>query len=265
MVDVEGVGAVVAGSAHDESARSLHGVGHGVERRSAVVRSVLVAQTEVDDARLAHLVGIVEDILHGVADVGVGARVQVERHEHDVGVGRIAHVRPVLVGVATSSYGSHVRAMRVRVAVALRLLYQFGRVQLNAVAVLRRSRSAVERRSALLPHTLDAQRSVGWAAESGVHIVESGVDHAHNHALAGVSLRQVGAFVYLVGASLLARKVEHLRCARSNLDVLYTLLLSQTLQGVEREAYGSRTGVLGDRHHTQLLPRCARRVDCYVC
>ena len=97
-----------------------------------------------------------------------------------------------------------------------------------------------------------------------MHIVESGVDHAHKHALASVSLRQVDAFVYLVGGSLLARKVEHLRCARSNLDVLYPLLLSQTLQGVEREAHGSRIGVLGDRRYAQLLPRCERRVDCYV-
>ena len=233
MVDVERVGAVVAGCTHDETARSLHGIGHGVERRSAVVRSVLIAQTEVHDARLAHLVGIVEDVLHGVTDVGVGALVEVECHEHDVRIGRVAHVSPFLVCVAAGSNGCHVRAVRVGVAVALRLLNQLWRVQFDAVAVLRWCSCTVECLGALLPNTFYAQLSVVGTTERSVHVVEACINHAHHYALAGVSLRQRGALVYLVGASLLACEVEHQACARCQLYVLYTLLLSQLLKRVD--------------------------------
>lgn len=125
------------------------------------------------------------------------------------------------------------RAVRVSVAVALRLLNQLWRVQFDAVAVLRWCSSTVECLGALLPNTFYAQLSVVWTTERSVHVVEACINHANNYALAGVSLRQRGALVYLVGASLLACEVEHLACARCQLYVLYTLLLSQLLKCVD--------------------------------
>ena len=242
LVDIVYRLARVSGCHHKDAPRPRDAVEDGIVELVVAPEVLQRPLTEVDDAWLAHRLGIVEDVFEPQGIGGIGVFVVVGTvYEGDVlghGVAHQAEIALVgqspVVAVVAAARRDACRMGAVRLVEAVARV-GVGQQRLAAAVVgphIERTAHGVARE--VVPQSLDAVGGGRGVVEGGVGEVKADVHHAHHDTCAGIGLGQRKPLVGGQRMYLEGHRVGERLCAASCLDARHARVERQGCQLVER-------------------------------